>query len=386
MITFKRIARLSYGEAIPKEEQQIGNYEIFGSNGPFGITNTPNTLAPVIIIGRKGSFGKINWSEKPVWATDTTFFIDKRFTKSKLKWLFYILSSLDLDNFSSDTAIPGISREKIYDKKISIPSIDVQNKIANYLDRKTAELDRLITAKKKLLSLLDEKKQALIAHAVTRGLDSDVGLKDSGIPWLGLIPEHWQTERTKWLLPEIDERSETGEEELLSVSHLTGVTLRSEKNVNMFMAESLEGYKKCSAGDLVINTLWAWMGAMGVSWVNGVVSPAYNVYRPVIAIAPDYLDLLVRMPNFVSEITRYSKGVWSSRLRLYPEGLYEAYIPVPPLGEQKRIVSELKIQLEHFAKLYKATDKTIFLLQERRAALISATVTGKIDQEVLDAD
>lgn len=105
---------------------------------------------------------------------------------------------------------------------------------------------------------------------------------------------------------------------LLTVSHLTGVTSRAEKDVNMFMAESLEGYKRCEAGDLVINTLWAWMGAMGVARQPGIVSPAYNVYQPVAQLDPEYVDLMVRTPRFVEEITRYSKGVWSSRLRLYP--------------------------------------------------------------------
>ena len=91
-------------------------------------------------------------------------------------------------------------------------------------------------------------------------MNANTSFRDSGIPWLGPIPAHWETERAKWLFHERDERSVTGEEELLSVSHLTGVTPRSEKNVNMFEAETTEGYKLCCSGDLVINTLWAWMG------------------------------------------------------------------------------------------------------------------------------
>ena len=115
-------------------------------------------------------------------------------------------------------------------------------------------------------------------------------MRDSGIEWLGAVPSHWHTENTRWLLDEIDDRSEDGSEELLTVSHLTGVTTRAEKDVNMFLAESNEGYKRCRAGDLVINTLWAWMGAMGVARQDGIVSPAYNVYRPTQGFDPDYLD------------------------------------------------------------------------------------------------
>ena len=96
------------------------------------------------------------------------------------------------------------------------------------------------------------------------------------------------------------------------------------------------GYKLCFAGDLAINTLWAWMGAMGTARVDGIVSPAYNVYMPGPRLLPDYVDALVRIPVFAQEVTRYSKGVWSSRLRLYPEGFFETYWPVPPLDEQQQ--------------------------------------------------
>lgn len=279
--------------------------------------------------------------------------------------------------------IPHVNGEFVGNLAIPIPKEIFQIKIADYLDKKTIHLDNLIAAKKKLILLLEEKKRTKTYQVLSRGINPKVNLKDSGIPWLGMIPEHWKVERTKWLLPEVDERSEDGSEELLTVSHLTGVTKRSDKDVNMFMSETLEGYKKCKTGDLVINTLWAWMGAMGTSPVDGVVSPAYNVYRPNIRLRSDYLDLLVRTPRFVSEITRYSKGVWSSRLRLYPEGLYKAFIPVPPIDEQKEIVEDVKASLNRFSDLQKITERTISLLQERRTALISAAVTGKLPEAYL---
>src|SRR4029077_17973023 len=114
--------------------------------------------------------------------------------------------------------------------------------------------------------------------------------QDSSVAWLGQIPTHWKVERSRWLFRERDERSITGEEEMLTVSHLTGVTPRSEKDVNMFEAETTEGYKICYSGDLVINTLWAWMGAMGVASVDGIVSPAYHVYQPGPRFEPMFID------------------------------------------------------------------------------------------------
>lgn len=273
----------------------------------------------------------------------------------------------------------GIPKDAIGSMALPVPPIYVQEAIARFLDRETADIDTLIAAKQRLLALLTEKRRTAIAEAVMRGLDPSALLHPSGIDWLGDIPAHWNVERSRWLFRERDERSETGAEEMLTVSHLTGVTPRSEKDVNMFEAESTVGYKRCFGGDLVINTLWAWMGAMGTAHVDGIVSPAYNVYTPGPRLLPDYVDALVRIPIFAQEVTRYSKGVWSSRLRLYPEGFFETYWPVPPLDEQREIVSQIAAESAKIDRLRVATEHSIMLLKERRGVLIAAAVTGQID-------
>ncbi|MEW5704803.1 MAG: restriction endonuclease subunit S [Pseudomonadota bacterium] len=272
----------------------------------------------------------------------------------------------------------GIPKNAIGSMALPVPPTSIQQAIAHYLDRETAGIDTLIAAKQRLLDLLAEKRRAVIAEAVMRGLNPAAPLRASGIDWLGDIPAHWELERSRWLFQERDERSETGEEEMLTVSHLTGVTPRSEKDVNMFEAETTAGYKLCFAGDLVINTLWAWMGAMGTARVDGIVSPAYNVYTPGPRLIPDYVDALVRIPVFAQEVTRYSKGVWSSRLRLYPEGFFQTYWPVPPIGEQHEIVRHIAAETAKIDRLRAATEHSITLLKERRGALIAAAVTGQI--------
>src|SRR4051794_40985825 len=127
--------------------------------------------------------------------------------------------------------------------------------------------------------------------------------KLSRLDWLGSIPSHWSERRAKFLFREVDERFETGQEELLSVSHVTGVTPRSQKNVTMFLAESNVGHKLCQPGDLVINTMWAWMAAMGVAKHAGLVSPSYGVYRPSNdnKLLPEYTDHLLRSQSYASE-------------------------------------------------------------------------------------
>jgi type I restriction enzyme S subunit len=276
------------------------------------------------------------------------------------------------------TNLASISATNIKELPIAIPPAGEQRAIANYLARETVRLDGLGAAKERVLRLLAEKRRALITRAVTRGVDPRAPLRNSRISWLGEIPAHWETERSKWLFREREERSQTGEEELLTVSHLTGVTPRAEKDVNMFEAETTEGYKICFAGDLVINTLWAWMGAMGVSPVNGIVSPAYHVYQPGPRLDPRFIDELVRIPVFTQEVIRYSKGVWSSRLRLYPESFFEVFFPVPPIDEQRTIVAHIATETAKLDALRLAIEGTVGLLKERRAALITAAVTGRL--------
>ena len=375
----KYVAQFGYGDQLLNEESFDDDVKAFGSNGPYARTNIANTKAPVIIIGRKGSYGKVNWSSEPCFASDTTFYVDETKTKHNLRWLYYTLQSLRLDEGSNEAAVPGLNRETAYNQRFPVFNSDYEKSIADYLDQETVRLDALIQAKENMLTLLAEKRQALITQAVTRGLDPTVPLKPSGVEWLGDVPEHWEVERTRWLFQERNDRSETGEEEMLTVSHLTGVTPRSEKDVNMFEAESNEGYKVCYPGDLVINTLWAWMGAMGIAPLHGIVSPAYHVYTPSSRIESAYVDVIVRLPVFASEVTRYSKGVWSSRLRLYPEGFYEVYLPVPPLEEQRQIINHIKNELGKLNTLQTAAERTITLLKERRSALITAAVTGQID-------
>lgn len=297
------------------------------------------------------------------------------------RFFYYVLANKVplLQALGRGSTFMELSTDDLKALRVPVLDYDEQVKIANHLDASVAKLDELEQSKERLLEILAEKRKAVIATAVTRGLDPKVTLRDSGVPWLGEIPAHWEFERARWLFRERDVRSTSGEEELLTVSHLTGVTPRSEKDVNMFEAETNEGYKLCEPGDLVINTLWAWMGAMGIAPVKGIVSPAYNVYEAGPRLAPAYVDALVRLPVFAQEVTRYSKGVWSSRLRLYPEGLFEVYLPVPPLEEQRAIVDYIARETAKLDAVRAATERTIALLKERRSALIAAAVTGQLD-------
>ena len=197
--------------------------------------------------------------------------------------------------------------------------------------------------------------------------------RDSGIAWLGGIPRHWNIVRNKDVFFERGSLSQSGDETLLTVSHITGVTRRSEKTVNMFMAETMEGYKHCKAGDLVINTMWAWMGALGTAREDGICSPAYGVYAPKkwVPYCHRYFDYLYRTARAVSEMTRNSKGIVSSRLRLYPKEFFQIQTALPSVKEQAAIASYLDTKTAQI-------DRKIDLLSQK------ATLYGKLKQSLID--
>ena len=297
------------------------------------------------------------------------------------RFLMWVISALrtQLDGVATGSTYEAVSIDDVALLELVTPSAAEQVAIATFLDRETGKIDALVAEQERLIALLKEKRQAVISQAVTKGLNPDVPMKPSGVEWLGEVPAHWSALLGRHLFAEFDQRSTAGDEDLLTVSHLTGVTLRSEKTVNMIEAETTEGYKICRKGDLVINTLWAWMGAMGVSPIHGLVSPAYHVYALRDGVDPDYVNALVRMPVFAQETQRYSKGVWSSRLRLYPEELFQIVLPCPPIEEQRQIAAHVDREVSKMEGLLAEATRAITLLRERRAALISAAVTGKID-------
>jgi type I restriction enzyme S subunit len=202
--------------------------------------------------------------------------------------------------------------------------------------------------------------------------------------WLPAVPEHWNEQRAKTFFREVDERSKTGQEELLSVSHLTGVTPRSQKNVTMFKAASYVGSKLCRPGDIVINTLWAWMAALGASRHVGIVSPAYGVYRPhhTDSFNPAYLDYLLRTRAYVAEYIGRSTGIRSSRLRLYPNQFLDIALIQPPRTEQDQIVAYLRAQDAHIARFIRAKRDLIKLLTEQKLRIIDHAVTRGLDATV----
>lgn len=299
------------------------------------------------------------------------------------KFLYYSLKSKGFQyqfSLSLSGLIGGVAISAINNFFITVPILETQNRIVQFLDKNISQIEQAIAIKEKQIKLIKERQKILIHKVVTQGMNPNVPMKDSGIEWIGQVPSHWLIKRAKYLFNEIDERSKTGNEELLSVSHMTGVTPRSEKNVNMFMAEDYTGSKLCTKNDLVINIMWAWMGALGVSDRIGIVSPSYGVYRQKTnnTFHPCYLEYLLKSDKYIEYYNRFSTGLHSSRLRFYGHMLFAMKIGYPDFKEQNDIINYLNNEIKKFEHAVQLYQQQIEKLKEYKATLIDSAVTGKI--------
>ncbi|MCO6498707.1 MAG: restriction endonuclease subunit S, partial [Chitinophagaceae bacterium] len=201
--------------------------------------------------------------------------------------------------------------------------------------------------------------------------------KKTEVSWLGELPKHWEVKKVKYLFTEQDKRSLTGSEDLLSVSQYTGVTKKSDKVANgdsLTNAKTLEGYKIVSKGDLVINIMLAWNGSLGISKYDGLVSPAYCVYKLKEG-NEKYFGYLFKTKNAQQEFKKNSTGIIDSRLRLYTDDFFSIKTAVPPKEEQTAIARFLDYKLAKINRFIQKKKQLITLLNEQKAAIINQAVT-----------
>lgn len=278
--------------------------------------------------------------------------------------------------------VESLEYDLVASTEIPIPPLSVQQSIVAFLDRETAAIDALIAAKQRLLDLLAEKRRAVVAEAVMRGLNPAAPLRPSGIDWLGDIPAHWKIKRSKWLFEERDERSTDGLEVLLSLRMERGLVPHNDVSVKLTRPEELVGYKKTFVGQVVINRMRASTGLVAITPQDGLVSPDYAVFQPSTGMMADYYVEMFKIPLLQAVFRSESTGLGTGSqgfLRLYSENFLALWFPCPPLGEQQEIVRHITSETAKIDRLRAATEHSITLLKERRGALIAAAVTGQID-------
>lgn len=264
---------------------------------------------------------------------------------------------------------------------LPIPPHDEQDRIANFLDQKTAEIYDAIAKKHRLIDLLKEQKAILINQAVTKGLNPDIPMHDSGVEWIGEIPEHWIIKKNRELFTE---RKESGSESLpiLTVSLHTGVSDNEQDETENIRSkiriEDKTCYRRVYPGDIAFNMMRAWQGAIGVVKTDGQVSPAYIIASTCSLIDGEYFEYQYRTSKFIGQMDRSSKGITDFRKRLYWAEFKQLSTIVPPLDEQKKIVETIRDISKTTDQVVESVVREIEQLKEFRSVLIAEAVTGKI--------
>lgn len=296
-------------------------------------------------------------------------------------YFYYFLKMLEptSKDFANGTTIPHFDASILINYHYPIPPIDEQIVIGSYLDAATSKIDKAIDMQQKMIDLLNERKQIIIQNAVTKGLDENVEMKDSGVEWIGMIPKHWGLYPLRKYL-NVNSKRNMPNAQLLSVTREEGVIVRNteskEENHN-FIPDDLSNYKYVRKGQFVINKMKSWQGSYGVSNFNGIVSPAYFVYDLNYP-NTTYFSMAIRSKMFSPFFSKYSKGIRIDQWDLVPEALKVIPFLEPPVEEQIEIVEYLGNLIPKIESKISNCQRQIALLQERKQIIINEVVTGKV--------
>jgi type I restriction enzyme S subunit len=379
------------GQRIPLNAEQraerAGNVPYWGANAIMDHVDQALFNEDLVLLGEDGApfFDPLRpvafASRGPIWPNNHVHVLRPR-TDGSSRLLAYALNAADYADVIEGSTRDKLTHGKMMSMRLPWPPASERVAITRFLDGETAKIDALVEEQRRLIELLKEKRQAMVSDAVTKGLDPFTPREDSGVEWLGEVPAHWEVTRVANVFNEIADPM-TEDLPILSVSIHHGVSDDEldddELERKVSRSEDRSKYKRVRPNDLVYNMMRAWQGGFGTVLVDGGVSPAYVVARPKGTIETSFVEWLLRTPQCVEEMRTRSVGVTDFRLRLYWDEFKDLRLAVPPLAEQRRIIEAVGSQVEHYRALSEAAEEAIGLLAERRAALISAAVTGKID-------
>jgi type I restriction enzyme S subunit len=350
-----------------------------------GLNSCAAQIAPArsVIITCRAPVGNCAIAEIPMATNQGCKTLVPRHSLFDSEFALYTLELMkeQLNSVATGTTFREISTNDLGDSLLPLPPLDEQQAIVRYLDHVDRRIARFVRAKRRLIALLAEEKQALIHHAVTRGLDPAAPRKDSGIPWLGEIPAHWEVRRVGAVLVQ---RRELGRFALptLVVSLKTGVTVAGEvdhygkpRAADSVATDMLLARK----GDITYNMMRCWQGAIGVAPVDGRVSPAYVVCHPIGCDCPEYLSYQFRLKPYMQAINEASRGIVPDRNRLYWHAFKQMPIAIPPVVDQLEIVREIGKIEQAVDRSLSVITREIDLIREYRTRLIADIVTGKVD-------
>ncbi|MCR5349663.1 MAG: restriction endonuclease subunit S [Acholeplasmatales bacterium] len=302
------------------------------------------------------------------------------------KFLYYCMLSSTFQKYITrlitGMGVPSLAQEKIKKICIPIPPINEQLVIIDYLDSKCSEIDAITKDIQKQIEVLEDYKKSVITEAVTKGLEPDVEMKDSTMKWIGDVPTHWKVDKLKFHLYR-EEFKNPGDKQVLSVYREYGVIPKDSRDDNHNVtSEDVSKYKYVKPGWLVINKMKAWQGSMGVSEYEGIVSPAYFIYKfKDKCINPKYIHFLFRN-CYKDEFRRISGGIREGQWDLNPFEFENELILIPTLEEQNRIVEYIESFVSEIEHLVSNKQKQLEILADYKKSLIYEYVTGKKEVNV----
>jgi restriction endonuclease S subunit len=294
-------------------------------------------------------------------------------------YLFYSIwsSRKVIPSIKQTTGIQNLDISDYLDIKVEVPDLDEQQKIADYLDKETSRIDAMIVAKENLLRLLEEKKQSLITKAVTKGFDPNAKMKDSGINWLGKVPDHWILKRLKYVVRKIDEPIAFAD----FIVAVENIESKTGKLVSITEQNKYEGsLSKFEAGDVIFNKLRPYLAKVFLAEGEGASVGELLILRPGKDLVSTFLFFRLISSDFIAEVDSSTVGAKMPRAN-WDSFIKEQVIAIPPLKEQILISNVLKEQTAQLDKLRNYTEISINLLKQRRNVLITNSVIGKVKFE-----
>lgn len=291
------------------------------------------------------------------------------------KYLFKSYPYIKALQSSTDSLREGksITYSQFGNIAIPLPQMDEQTAIANFLDRETVNIDTLIAKQERMIELLGEKRSALISHAVTKGLDPNAKMKDSGIEWLGEVPEHWEVKKLKYNLRLQTKKVTIDGHNVIALENIESKSGKYVSTESSYQGEDVE----FKAGDILFGKLRPYLAKVYKCNSNGVAFGDLLTYRPT-----EHFDSSFAFYSLLSEefIRIVDSSTYGAKMpRASSEFINEMLLATPPLPEQTAIANFLDTRTAKIDTLIAKARQAIELMKERRTALISAAVTGKID-------
>ena len=367
----KFLAKIKNGQDYKSIEVDTG-YPVLGSGGQFTASSKYLYDRPSVLLGRKGTVDKPIYIDEPFWTVDTMYYTEIK-NEIPEKFFYYLCLTIPFGKYITSTALPSMTQENLSNNIFYIPiNYEEKQNIANFLDYETSKMDMLIEKQQQLIKLLEEKRQAVISHAVTKGLNPNVSMKDSGVEWLGEIPEYWEIYRLKTITTLKTSKS-CFKNNLIALENIESWSGKYVKTENDYSGDGI-AFK---AGDILFGKLRPYLAKVYIAESDGEAIGDFFVLRTKPKVISRFLQLCLLTQEVIFIINGSTFGAKMPRVSW--DFMGNLSFVIPPLKEQEEIISYLKAEISKLDLLIEKANQTIILLKERRTALISAAVTGKID-------